>query len=69
MYVPLVHFNIYYCIIVGLLLCPHQLSFEGASDILKLALQDGYVVTLFRDEYLLIHSVFEKQLQDLKTKE
>ena len=55
--------------IVGLLLCPHQLGLEGATDILKLALQDGYVVTLFRDEHLFIHNVFEKHLQDLKTRE
>ena len=55
--------------VVGFLVCPHQLGAEGATDLWKLALQDGYVLSLFRDEYLLIHSVFEKFLQELKTKE
>lgn len=56
-------------VVVGFLLCPHQLAADGASDLWKLALQDSYVLNLFRDEYLLIHGIFEKFLQDLKTKE
>ncbi len=56
-------------LLVGFLVCPHQLGAEGAAELWKLALQDGYVLTIIRDEYILIHSVFEKQLQDLKTKE
>lgn len=55
--------------LVGFLLCPHQLSADGATDLWKLALQDGYVLNLFRDESLLVHALFEKTLQDLKTKE
>ena len=55
--------------VVGFLVCPQQLGSEGASDLWKLALQDGYVLTLFRGESVMIHSVFEKQLIDLKTKE
>lgn len=62
-------FNNVLCILVGFLLCPHQLAADGASDLWKLALQDSYVLNLFRDEHLLIHNVFEKFLQDLKTKE
>ena len=59
----------FFYFVVGFLVCPHQLGAEGATDLWKLALQDGYVLSLFRDEYLLIHSVFEKFLQELKTKE
>ena len=55
--------------VVGFLVCPHQLGFEGSSELWKLALQDGYVLTIIRDEHILIHGIFEKQLQDLKTKE
>ena len=58
-----------FCCVVGFLLCPHQLAADGASDLWKLALQDSYVLNLFRDEYLLIHGIFEKFLQELKTKE
>lgn len=54
---------------VGFLLCYSQLSAPGASDIWKLALQDGYALTLYRDEILPIHSVFEKILGDSKNKE
>ena len=32
-------------------------------------LQDGYVLTLHRDECILVHSVFEKVLQDSRNKE
>lgn len=54
---------------VGFLLCYSQLNAPGASDIWKLALQDGYALTLYRDETLPIHSVYEKILSDSKTKE
>ena len=54
---------------VGFLLCHSQLSAPGASDIWKLALQDGYALTLFRDESIPIHSVYEKILGESKAKE
>lgn len=54
---------------VGFMLCYSQLGAPGASDIWKLVLQDGYVLTLHRDESLLVHSVFEKVLQDSRNKE
>ena len=53
---------------VGFLLCYNQLGAPGAGDIWKLALQDGYIVTLYRDESLLIHSVYEKLLGESKEK-
>ncbi|XP_003382558.1 PREDICTED: nck-associated protein 1-like [Amphimedon queenslandica] len=56
-------------ILFGFLVCPHQLTADGATDLWKLALQDSYVLNLFRDDHLLIHNVFEKFLQELKTKE
>ena len=31
---------------------PHQLGAEGATDLWKLALQDGYVLSLFKDVYI-----------------
>lgn len=55
--------------IVGFLLCPFSIGYDYAIDLWRLALQDGYVLTLYRDEHLLIHSVFERHLLDLKTKE
>ena len=55
--------------IVGFLLCYSQLSsYPGASDLWKLALYDGFYLTLCRDEAIIIHSVFEKLLSDSKDK-
>ena len=54
---------------VGMLLCPSQLtSYPGASDLWKLALYDGFSLTLCRDEAISVHSVFEKLLSDSKDK-
>jgi len=55
-------------ILLSFLLCYNQLGSPGASDLWKQALQDGYVVTLYRDEHLLIHSVYEKLLGDAREK-
>ena len=52
------------------MVCPHQFGAKRVTaDLCKVALQDWYVLSLFREEYFLIHSVFEKFLQKLKTKE
>lgn len=60
----------YLCYVtVSFLLCYSQLGTQGASDIWKLALQDGYALSLFRDEVLPVHSVFEKVLGESKNKE
>lgn len=61
-----IHVN---CVTVSFLLCYSQLGTQGASDIWKLALQDGYALSLFRDEVLPVHSVFEKVLGESKSKE
>ena len=53
---------------VGFILCSGQLSAPGASDLWKLALQDGYAVTLHRDEYMLVHGLFESLLSQSKDK-
>ena len=54
---------------VGFLLCYSQLStFPGASDMWKLALYDGFALTLCRDEAIPVHSVFEKLLGDSRDK-
>ena len=54
---------------VGFLLCYNQLSlFPEASDLWKLALYDGFYLTLCRDETIPVHSVFEKLLSDSKDK-
>lgn len=63
-----VYFYLYY-VTVSFLLCYSQLGTQGASDIWKLALQDGYALSLFRDEVLPVHSVFEKVLGESKSKE
>jgi len=62
-------FILFFSPTVGFLLCYSQLNAHGASDIWKLALQDGYTLTLFRDESIPIHAVYEKILGDSKTKE
>ena len=54
---------------VSFLLCYNQLGNQGASDIWKLALQDGYALSLYRDEVLPVHAIFEKVLAESKTKE
>ena len=53
---------------VGFILCSGQLSVPGAADLWKLALQDGYALTLHRDECLLIHGLFENLLSQSKDK-
>ena len=54
---------------VGFLLCHSQLSsYPGASDLWKLALYDGFYLTLCRDEAIAVHGVFEKLLSDSKDK-
>lgn len=68
------HFSIFMCMqnhppTVSFLLCYNQLSAPGASDIWKLALQDGYALSLFRDETLPVHAIYEKLLGDSKNKE
>ena len=55
-------------ILMGFILCSGQLSAPGASDLWKLALQDGYVITLHRDECLLVHGLFESLLSQSKDK-
>ena len=55
--------------LVGFLLCHSQLSsYPGASDLWKLALYDGFYLTLCRDEAIAVHGVFEKLLSDSKDK-
>lgn len=54
---------------VGFLLCSSQLtSYPGASDLWKLALYDGFYLSLCRDEAIAVHAIFEKLLSDSKDK-
>lgn len=53
---------------VGFLLCPSQLNVAGASDLWKQALQDGFVVSLVRDEVFFIFGAFESVLNNSKDK-
>jgi NCK-associated protein 1 len=56
-------------ILFGFLLCNSQLSsYPGASDLWKLALYDGFYLTLCRDEAIAVHGIFEKLLSDSKDK-
>ena len=55
-------------IIVGFLLCPGQLNNQGASDLWKQALQDGFVIPLIRDEVFFIFGAFEGILSGSKDK-
>ena len=54
--------------LVGFLLCPSQLSNQGATDLWKQALQDGFVIPLIRDEVFFIFGAFDGILSGSKDK-
>lgn len=56
----------FFCSIVGYTLCHQQLAMPGVTDIWKIALQDGYCVTLFRDEVIMYHKEFQNLLDGMK---
>ena len=52
------------------MLCPSQLTAQqGAIEIWKLALQDGFCIQLFRDEVFMVHKEFTTIFDGLKGKE
>lgn len=53
-------------ILFGYTLCHQQLAMPGVTDIWKIALQDGYCVTLFRDEIIMYHKEFQNLLDGMK---
>lgn len=59
-------FFFFFCSIVGYTLCHQQLAMPGVTDIWKIALQDGYCVTLFRDEVIMYHKEFQNLLDGMK---
>ena len=52
--------------LVGYTLCHQQLAMPGVTDIWKVALQDGYCITLFRDEVIMFHKEFQNLLDGMK---
>lgn len=54
--------------LVGFLLCPSQLNVAGAADLWKQALQDGFVISLIRDEVFFIFGAFDGILSGSKDK-
>ena len=52
--------------IVGYTLCHQQLAMPGVTDMWKVALQDGYCITLFRDEVIMFHKEFQNLLDGMK---
>ena len=54
--------------LVGFLLCPSQLSNQGATDLWKQALQDGFVIPLIRDKVFFIFGAFDGILSSSKDK-
>eukprot|EP00033_Pygsuia_biforma_P000857 GCRY01000996.1.p1 GENE.GCRY01000996.1~~GCRY01000996.1.p1 ORF type:complete len:1147 (-),score=394.86 GCRY01000996.1:283-3723(-) len=46
-------------IIFGLLFCPNELAQASLVELMKFALQEGYVLNLFRDEVFHLHPEFE----------
>lgn len=52
--------------IVGYTLCHQQLAMPGVTDMWKVALQDGYCITLFRDEIIMFHKEFQNLLDGMK---
>nr|WEL12754.1 NCK-associated protein 1 [Halisarca dujardinii] len=55
-------------ILLGFLTCVNRLSDPGAFDLLKHALQDGFSVSICRDETLLVHAAYEHLLSSSKDK-
>lgn len=53
-------------ILFGYTLCHQQLAMPGVTDIWKIALQDGYCVTLFRDEVIMYHKEFQNLLDGMR---
>ena len=52
--------------IVGYTLCHQQLPMPGVIDMWKIALQDGYCITLFHDEIIMFHKEFQNLLDGMK---
>lgn len=53
-------------ILFGYTLCHQQLAMPGVTDIWKIALQDGFCITLFRDEIIMFHKEFHNLLDGMK---
>ncbi|KAJ7380999.1 Nck-associated protein 1 [Desmophyllum pertusum] len=53
-------------ILFGYTLCHQQLAMPGVTDMWKIALQDGYCITLFRDEVIMYHKEFQNLLDGMK---
>lgn len=53
-------------ILFGYTLCHQQLAMPGVTDMWKVALQDGYCITLFRDEIIMFHKEFQNLLDGMK---
>lgn len=53
-------------ILFGYTLCHQQLAMPGVTDMWKIALQDGYCITLFRDEIIMFHKEFHNLLDGMK---
>ncbi|KJE88598.1 hypothetical protein CAOG_000229 [Capsaspora owczarzaki ATCC 30864] len=54
-------------IVIGFLLCPAELDHSETSDLLRVALIDGFITPLFRDEVLHIHAEYETTAAFYKT--
>ncbi|EDO45022.1 predicted protein [Nematostella vectensis] len=53
-------------IMFGYTMCHQQLAMPGITDIWKMALQDGFCITLFRDEIFMFHKEFHNMLDGMK---
>ena len=53
-------------IILILMIIPDQLAAPQSKQLLKIALEDGFRIRIFRDEYLLPHPEFQKQVAQMK---
>lgn len=53
-------------ILFGYTLCHQQLAMPGVTDMWRVALQDGYCVTLYRDEIIMFHKEFQNLLDGMK---
>ena len=58
--------HIHESVTVGYTLCHQQLAMPGVVDMWRLALHDGFCVTLFRDEAFMFHKEFHNLLDGMK---
>eukprot|EP00698_Gefionella_okellyi_P004813 TRINITY_DN14453_c0_g1_i1.p1 TRINITY_DN14453_c0_g1~~TRINITY_DN14453_c0_g1_i1.p1 ORF type:complete len:1107 (-),score=271.51 TRINITY_DN14453_c0_g1_i1:31-3351(-) len=59
--------RMYNWIIFGYLVVPTELYMPGALDLLRMAMSDGFIASVYRNEHLLVHVEYEQIFSYVKT--